>query len=43
VGLNDTELLVWLTSRMAMWTLLTGEAHLPTANSIQADSAARTL
>ena len=41
VGLNDnTELLVWLTSRITqlMWTLLTGEAHLPTANSIQADS-----
>ena len=41
VGLNDnTELLVWLTSRttLLLWTLLTGEAHLPTANSIQADS-----
>ena len=41
VGLNDnTELLVWLTSRITqlLWTLLTGEAHLPTANSIQADS-----
>ena len=41
VGLNDnTELLVWLTSRVTqlLWTLLTGEAHLPTANSIQADS-----
>ena len=41
VGLNDnTELLVWLTSRITqlMWTLLTGEAHLPTANSIQADA-----
>ena len=41
MGLNDnTELLVWLTSRITqlLWTLLTSEAHLPTANSIQADS-----
>ena len=41
VGLNDnTELLVWLTSRITqlLWTLLTGEAHLPTANSIKSDS-----
>jgi len=38
VGLSDnTELLVWLTSRITqlLWTLLTGEAHLPTATSIQ--------
>lgn len=41
VGLSDnTELLVWLTSRITqlLWTLLTGEAHLPTANSIQAET-----
>ncbi len=39
VGLSDnTELLVWLTNRITnmMWSLLTGEAHLPTATSIQA-------
>lgn len=38
VGLSDnTELLVWLTSRITqmMWSLLTNEAHLPTATSIQ--------
>lgn len=38
VGLSDnTELLVWLTNRITqmMWSLLTGEAHLPTATSIQ--------
>ena len=38
VGLSDnTELLVWLTHRITqmMWSLLTGEAHLPTATSIQ--------
>ncbi len=38
VGLSDnTELLVWLTSRITqlLWSLLTGEAHLPTATSIQ--------
>ena len=41
VGLSDnTELLVWLTSRITqlLWSLLTGEAHLPTANSIQAET-----
>jgi hypothetical protein len=41
VGLSDnTELLVWLTHRIAqiLWTLLTGKAHLPTANSIQAET-----
>ncbi len=41
VGLSDnTELLVWLTSRITqlLWTLLTGEAHLPTADSIQAET-----
>lgn len=38
VGLSDnTELLVWLTNRITqtIWSLLTGEAHLPTATSIQ--------
>lgn len=38
VGLSDnTELLVWLTNRITqmMWSLLTGEAHLPTATSIE--------
>ncbi len=41
VGLSDnTELLVWLTSRITqlLWSLLTGEAHLPTADSIQAET-----
>lgn len=41
VGLSDnTELLVWLTSRITqmLWSLLTGEAHLPTATSIQAET-----
>ena len=41
VGLSDnTELLVWLTSRVTqlLWILLTGEAHLPTAQSIQAET-----
>lgn len=40
VGLSDnTELLVWLTSRITqlLWSLLTGEVHLPTADSIQAE------
>jgi hypothetical protein len=40
VGLSDnTELLVWLTNRITnmMWALLTGDAHLPTATSIQAE------
>lgn len=40
VGLCDnTELLVWLTSRITqlLWSLLTGEVHLPTADSIQAE------
>ncbi|MES2500517.1 MAG: hypothetical protein V4605_02890 [Pseudomonadota bacterium] len=41
VGLSDnTELLVWLTNRIThmMWSLLTGEAHLPTAHSIQTET-----
>lgn len=41
VGLSDnTELLVWLTSRLTqlLWRLLTDEAHLPTATSIQAET-----
>lgn len=41
VGLSDnTELLVWLTSRITqlLWSLLTGEAHLPTATSIQTET-----
>lgn|GEM_PF-452597 len=41
VGLsNDTELLLWLTHRIAkqLWQLLNGETHLPTADSIQADA-----
>lgn len=40
VGLSDnTELLVWVTSRITqlLWSLLTGEVHLPTADSIQAE------
>lgn len=40
VGLSDnTELLVWLTSRITqlLWSLLTGEVHLPTADFIQAE------
>lgn len=40
VGLSDdSELLLWLTYRIArqMWQLLSGETHLPTADSIQAD------
>jgi len=42
VGLNDnTELMVWLTHRITkqMWALLNGETHLPTANSIQIETA----
>lgn len=41
IGLSDnTELLVWLTNRIAnrVWVLLTGELHLPTATSIQAEA-----
>lgn len=41
VGLNDnTELLVWLTYRMAkmIWNLLNGETNLPSATSIQAET-----
>ncbi|CAN4266933.1 hypothetical protein MCEMSEM29_00361 [Methylophilaceae bacterium] len=40
VGLSDnTELLVWLTSRITqlLWSLLTGEVHLPKADFIQAE------
>jgi hypothetical protein len=40
VGLSDnTELLVWLTSRITqlLWSLLTGEVHLPTADFIQSE------
>ena len=40
VGLSDdTELVMWLTYRIArnMWQLLSGETHLPTADSIQPD------
>lgn len=40
VGLSDnTELLVWVTSCITqlLWSLLTGEVHLPTADSIQAE------
>ena len=40
VGLSDnTELLVWLTSRITqlLWSLLTGEVHLPTADFTQAE------
>lgn len=42
VGLSDdSELLVWLTNRITkqLWQLLTGETHLPTATSIQAEIA----
>ncbi len=38
VGLSDdSELLLWITYRLArqMWQLLSGETHLPTADSIQ--------
>ncbi len=41
VGLADnSELLVWLTNRITkqLWQLLTGETHLPTATSIQAET-----
>ena len=41
VGLADnSELLVWLTQRITkqLWQLLNGETHLPTANSIQAET-----
>ena len=41
VGLSDnSELVVWLTYRIArmIWQLLNVEAHLPSANSIQADA-----
>lgn len=40
VGLSDdTELVLWVTYRIArqMWQLLSGETHLPTADSIQPD------
>ena len=40
VGLSDdTELLLWITYRIArqMWRLLSGDTHLPTADSIQPD------
>ncbi len=40
VGLSDdTELLLWITYRIArqLWQLLSGETHLPTADSIQSD------
>lgn len=40
VGLSDdTELVMWLTYRIArnMWQLLSGETHIPTADSIQPD------
>jgi hypothetical protein len=42
VGLADnSELMVWLTYRIAkqLWQLLNGETHLPTANSIQPETA----
>ena len=42
VGLADnSELLVWLTNRITkqLWQLLNGEANLPTARSIQVDTA----
>lgn len=42
VGLTDnSELLVWLTNRITkqLWQLLNGEANLPTATSIQLDTA----
>ncbi len=41
VGLSDnSELMVWLTYRITrmIWQLLNNEAHLPSANSIQADT-----
>jgi hypothetical protein len=41
VGLADnSELLVWLTYRITrqLWQLLNGEAHMPTATSIQAET-----
>ncbi len=41
VGLADnSELLVWLTYRVtrALWQLLNGEAHMPTATSIQVET-----
>ena len=41
VGLSDnSELLVWLTQRITkqLWQLLNNETHLPTANSIQAET-----
>jgi hypothetical protein len=41
IGLSDnSELLVWLTNRITkqLWQLLTGETHLPTATSIQAET-----
>lgn len=41
VGLADnSELLVWLTYRItkALWQLLNGETHIPTASSIQAET-----
>lgn len=43
VGLSDdSELLLWITYRIArqMWHLLSGETHLPTADSIQPDAPA---
>lgn len=42
VGLSDdSELLVWLTNRITkqLWQLLNGETHLPTATSIQTETA----
>jgi hypothetical protein len=42
VGLADnSELMVWLTYRITkqLWQLLNGETHLPTANSIQPETA----
>ena len=42
IGLSDnSELLVWLTNRITkqLWQLLTGETHLPTATSIQTETA----
>lgn len=43
VGLSDdSELLLWITYRIArqLWQLLSGETHLPTADSIQPDAPA---
>lgn len=43
VGLSDdSELLLWITYRIArqLWQLLSGETHLPTADSIQPDALA---